>query len=77
MVWREIALLREHGASSMAAIRAATSAGARLLGIDRETGSIEAGKAADLVLVEGDPLVDLARLARPAAVWQAGRLVSA
>jgi imidazolonepropionase-like amidohydrolase len=77
MVWREIALLREHGASSMAAIRAATSAGARLLGIDRETGSIEAGKAADLVLVEGDPLVDLARLARPVAVWQAGRLVSA
>lgn len=76
MVWREIVLLREHGASSMAAIRAATSAGARLLGIDRETGSIEAGKLADLVLVDGDPLVDLATLARPVAVWQAGRAVS-
>ena len=34
MVAREIALLREHGASPMAAIRAATSAGARLLGLD-------------------------------------------
>jgi imidazolonepropionase-like amidohydrolase len=76
MVWREIVLLREHGTSPMAAIRAATSAGARLLGIDHETGSIEAGKLADLVLVDGDPLVDLATLARPVAVWQAGRAVS-
>jgi imidazolonepropionase-like amidohydrolase len=77
MVWREIVLLREHGASPMAAIRAATSAGARLLGIDHETGSIEAGKLADLVLVDGDPLVDLATLSRPMAVWQAGRAISA
>ncbi len=77
MVWREIVLLREHGASSIAAIRAATSAAARLLGIDDETGSIEPGKLADLVLVDGDPLVDLATLSRPVAVWQAGRAVSA
>ena len=33
-VWREIALLHDHGASAMAAIQAATSAGARLLGVD-------------------------------------------
>jgi imidazolonepropionase-like amidohydrolase len=77
MVWREIVLLRDHGASPMAAIRAATSAGARLLGIDHETGSIEAGKVADLVLVDGDPLVDPATLSRPVGVWQAGRAVSA
>ena len=77
MVWREIVLLREHGASPMEAIRAATSAAARLLGIDQDTGSIEAGKLADLVLVDGDPVVDLARLARPVGVWQSGRAVSA
>lgn len=77
MVWREVVLLREHGMSSMAAIRAATSAAAQLLGIDQETGSIEAGKMADLVLVDGDPLVDLATLSRPIAVWQSGRAVSA
>jgi imidazolonepropionase-like amidohydrolase len=76
MVWREIVLLREHGASPMEAIRAATSAAARLLGIDRDTGSIEAGKLADLVLVDGDPTVDLGRLARPVGVWQSGRAVS-
>jgi imidazolonepropionase-like amidohydrolase len=77
MVWREIVLLREHGASSMAAIRAATSAPARLLGIDQETGSIEAGKVADLLLVQSDPLADLATLSRPVEVWQSGRAVSA
>jgi imidazolonepropionase-like amidohydrolase len=76
MVWREIALLRDHGASSMAAIQAATSAAARLLGLDGELGSIQPGKLADVVLVDGDPLVDLRRLAAPVMVMQAGRVVS-
>ena len=76
LVWREIALLHDHGASPMAAIQAGTSAGARLLGIDDDTGTIEPGKLGDLVLVEGDPLVDLSRLADPSLVVQAGRIVS-
>jgi imidazolonepropionase-like amidohydrolase len=76
MVWREIVLLRDHGASAMAALKAATSAAARLLGVDGDTGTIEVGKLADLVLVEGDPLAELTTLARPAAVWQGGRAVS-
>lgn len=76
MVWREISLLREHGASPMAAIKAATSSGARLLGIDQEVGSVEVGKVADIVLVDGDPLVDLGVLARPVGVWQRGQAVS-
>jgi imidazolonepropionase-like amidohydrolase len=75
MVWREIALLHDHGASPMASIQAATSAGARLLGLESETGTVEAGKLADLILVEGDPLADLRRLAEPSLVMQAGRLV--
>jgi imidazolonepropionase-like amidohydrolase len=77
MVWREVALLHDHGASAMTAIKAATSSAARLLGVDRETGSIEVGKLADLVLVEGDPLADLTRLVDPVAVWQGGRSISA
>jgi imidazolonepropionase-like amidohydrolase len=76
MVWREIVLLHEHGASAMGAIQAATSAAARLLGIDGDTGSIEVGKLADLVLVDGDPVADLAKLSRPIGVWQSGRAVS-
>ena len=76
MVWREIALLRDHGASPMAAIRAATSAAARLLGLQGEIGTIAPGMLADLVLVEGDPLVDPRRLATPRLVMQGGRFIS-
>jgi imidazolonepropionase-like amidohydrolase len=75
MVWREIALLNDHGASAMAAIKAATSGAARLLGLDGEVGTVEPGRLADLVLVSGDPLVDLGRLASPTMVVQAGRIV--
>ncbi len=75
LVWREIALLYDHGASAMTAIQAATSSAARLLGVEADTGTIEAGKLADLVLVDGDPLSDLGRLAGPAIVLQAGLIV--
>jgi imidazolonepropionase-like amidohydrolase len=75
MVWREIVLLHEHGTSPMVAIQAATSSAARLLGVDGEVGTVEVGKVADLVLVDGDPLADLGVLARPVAVWQGGRAV--
>ena len=60
----------------MAAIKAATSSSARLLGIDAEVGTVEVGKAADLVLMDGDPLLDLRGLAAPVAVIQAGRVVA-
>ena len=75
MVWREITLLHSHGASAMAAIQAATSAAARLLGVDGEVGTIQLGRQADLVLVDGDPLADLRRLADPWLVMQGGRIV--
>jgi imidazolonepropionase-like amidohydrolase len=75
MVWREALLVHEHGAPPMAAIRAATSAGARLLGVEADVGTVEVGKLADLVLVDGDPLSDLRRLASPSLVMQAGRIV--
>ncbi|MFP5344007.1 MAG: amidohydrolase family protein [Candidatus Limnocylindria bacterium] len=76
MVWREIALLVEHGATAMQALRAATSSAARLLGVDHEVGTIEVGRQADLVLVEGDPLADPGRLAAPVMVMQLGRVVA-
>jgi imidazolonepropionase-like amidohydrolase len=75
LLWREIGLLHAHGASPMAAIGAATSAAARLLGLDAEIGSVTPGRRADLVLVHGDPLADLTVLAAPAIVMQGGRIV--
>jgi imidazolonepropionase-like amidohydrolase len=60
----------------MAAIQAATSAASRLLGLDAEVGTIEPGRLADVILVEGDPLADLRRLAAPRLVMQGGRVVA-
>jgi imidazolonepropionase-like amidohydrolase len=75
LVWREIVLIRDHGASAMTAVRAATSTAARLLGIEDQVGTVEVGKRADLVLIDGDPLDDLRRLAGPVLVVQGGRVV--
>ncbi len=75
MVAREVRLIAEHGASPMAAIFAATSNAARLLGLESEIGTVEPGKRADLLLVDGDPLADLGRLERVRAVVKAGHVV--
>jgi imidazolonepropionase-like amidohydrolase len=73
---RELALMVECGMSPLQALLATTISAAGLLGVGDTQGSIEAGKRADLVVVEGDPFdyTDLA--ARVTAVFQDGRLVS-
>lgn len=48
----------------MGAIVASTSTNARLLGLDTQLGTIEPGKLADLILVDGDPLEDISLLQR-------------
>ena len=52
---REVELLVEAGFTPVEAIQIATLNGARFMGADREIGSIDVGKAADLVLVRGNP----------------------
>ncbi|WP_033288663.1 metal-dependent hydrolase family protein [Amycolatopsis jejuensis] len=73
----ELELLTEAGLSSSDVLRAGTSSAARLLGLDDGTGTVEPGKAADLVLVHGDPLDLTGYRKRIAQVWQDGRLVRA
>ena len=63
MNWKELALLVQGGFSPLEAITAATATNADLLGI--EAGRIEAGRLADLVLVDGDPTVDIGVLGDP------------
>ena len=47
-----------------------------MLGVSDEVGTIEPGKAADLVLMADDPTDDLMALSRPETVWQSGRVMS-
>lgn len=75
MLWREIVNLYDHGLSPMAAIKAGTIGGARLMGLDQEIGTIETGRQADILMVWGDPLAELRRLADLSLVMRAGRIV--
>jgi imidazolonepropionase-like amidohydrolase len=59
---REFGLMVEGGMSPMDAIRSATSVAAGFLGIQDRLGSIEPGKLADIIAVEGDPLADIERM---------------
>jgi imidazolonepropionase-like amidohydrolase len=59
---RELELLREAGFHPLEVIRAATLRGAEALGLAHELGSVEPGKLADLVVVEQNPLQNLAVL---------------
>jgi imidazolonepropionase-like amidohydrolase len=55
----ELPLLARAGLTPMQALQAATGWAAECLGVEQETGTIEKGKLADLVVVAGDPLADL------------------
>lgn len=56
---RELELLREAGFHPLEVIRSATLYGAQALGMDKEIGSIEVGKLADIMLVNANPLKNL------------------
>jgi imidazolonepropionase-like amidohydrolase len=76
---QELERMVAFGMSPMQAILASTSAAARLIGIQDQVGTIEKGKLADLLLVEGNPLrrIDLLRNRnRIIGVMQAGKLVA-
>ncbi len=68
----ELALFVRAGLSPAEAIRMATLVPARTLGRDRDLGSIAAGKLADLVIVDGDPLADVTALARVVSTMRGG-----
>ena len=68
----EMRLMAELGVPAIEALRAGTINAARALGIDREAGSIEGGKLADLVILDGDPLADINNTRKIAHVIKGG-----
>ena len=74
--WKELVYrVEEGGQDPMAAIISATSLAAESLGMANTLGTVEAGYAADLIAVAGDPVSDVGLLRDVAFVMQAGRIV--
>jgi imidazolonepropionase-like amidohydrolase len=73
-IFRELELLVEAGLTPAEAIRAATVVPARVMGHEREAGTIEAGKHADLIIVGGNPLERIGDIRKTKFVVTNGRL---
>jgi imidazolonepropionase-like amidohydrolase len=69
----ELQLLAGAGLTNEEVLASATRLPAEWLGVAGERGTIEVGKAADLVLLDGDPLVDIANTRRISGVFLSGR----
>lgn len=75
--WRELRYFEKYvGVSRSFALHTATLGNARLAGIGDITGSIEAGKDADMIVVDANPLDDLCALRTPKHVIHRGRLIA-
>jgi imidazolonepropionase-like amidohydrolase len=69
---KEFAYMVKFGMTPAQAIRSATSTAAELLGTQKELGTIEAGKLADIVAVPGDPLADVSLMEKVEFVMKGG-----
>lgn len=72
-IHEELTLLVDAGLSPYEAIEAGTRSAAEAMGKSDEFGTIEAGKRADLILLEGDPLSDVGNIQKRAGVMVRGR----
>lgn len=74
--WRELCYFSKYiGRSAQETLHRATAGNAEIAGIGRETGSIEVGKCADMIVVNDDPLSDLASLRNVSMVIARGHLI--
>ena len=71
-VFREMALMHDAGLTPLEVLRSATVNGARAMGREADLGTIAMGKLADFVLLDADPLADVANLSHAAKVIKGG-----
>jgi imidazolonepropionase-like amidohydrolase len=71
---REIELYVQAGFTPMEAIQAATLIPARAMGMEKDSGTIEVGKRADVILVDGNPLENISDIRKVSAVFAAGKM---
>jgi len=65
----EIRRMVHHGLTAAEALTAATGTAAEALGLEQHIGTVETGKLADLVIVDGDPVREPRLLADPGRIW--------
>jgi imidazolonepropionase-like amidohydrolase len=71
---REFLKMVEYGMTPIEAIRSATTRASELLRMEKQIGSLETGKLADIIAVEGNPLDDIRALTRVTFVMKAGHV---
>lgn len=71
----ELELLAGAGMTNAEVLASATRLSAQWLGVDKDRGTIEVGKRADLVLLDADPLADIANTRKIAGVFLSGRFL--
>jgi imidazolonepropionase-like amidohydrolase len=72
---KEFQYMVEAGMPPLEAIRAATLYGATVMGMEKQLGTIEVGKLADIIAVQGDPVADIGAMMRVGFVMKDGRVV--
>ena len=76
-VSKEFGALVRGGMTPIEALQAATINGSQLLGRDKDIGTIESGKFADIVAVDGDPLTDIGVMEKVVFVMKGGEVYKA
>jgi imidazolonepropionase-like amidohydrolase len=71
-IHRELEVYAEAGIPNAAVLKMATLDSARVVGVDSRTGSIEVGKDADLILLDGNPLLNISAVRRAVLVMKRG-----